>query len=465
MSDVVIPDKLRLRNVADLLPYARNARTHSEEQVKEIAASMVEFGYTNPVLADSKGIVAGHGRVLGAGFLYAAGTAIKLPSGELLPLGMVPVLDCEGWSDTKRKAYILADNKLAMNSGWDMPMLKLELEELKAEGFDLSLTGFGDAELADLFAPDEEDNGKDPDAVPELGPVPHSKPGDVWICGPHRVMCGDSLAITDWDKLMDGAKADMVWTDPPYNVAYESKLAGSIKNDDMGDQAFYDFLLGAYACMFAVMKPGAAIYVAHADTEGYNFRGAYLAAGFKLSGCLIWRKNSLVLGRSDYQWCHEPILYGWKPGGSHRWFGGRKQTTISDLGEGSPFEKQEDGRYVVRVGDRTLVVSADAMVEETESSVIYHDKPQRSKDHPTTKPVGLITKMLKNNARHNDIVVDAFGGSGSTMIAAEMVGMCGRLMELDPRFVDVQCRRYFEYTGRRAVHAETGESFPTTENI
>jgi DNA modification methylase len=462
---VAVSDKLRLRRIADLLPYARNARTHSDDQVREIAASMVEFGYTNPVLADSKGIVAGHGRVLGAGLLVAQGTPLRLPNGEELPLGTIPVIDCEGWSEAKRRAYILADNKIALNADWDVSMLKIELAELKEEGVDLSLTGFGDAELADLFTEEQDAGDKDPDAVPDTPETPHSKPGDVWICGPHRVMCGDSLAITDWDKLMDGAQADLVWTDPPYNVAYESKLAGKIKNDDMGDGQFHDFLLGAYSCLYAVMKPGAAIYVAHADTEGFNFRGAFKAAGFKLSGCLIWRKNSLVLGRSDYQWMHEPILYGWKPGGAHKWFGGRKQTTIHDLGENSPFEQQPDGRWAIRIGEQVLVVSGDAQAEWQESSIIYHDKPQRSKDHPTTKPTGLITKMLKNSARHNDIVVDAFGGSGSTMIAAETMGMCARLMELDPKFTDVQCRRYFEFTGRHAIHAETGERFPVAPAV
>ncbi len=445
MTEIVMPSGIVMRKVAELLPYARNARTHSTEQVAQIAASMKEFGFTNPVLTADDGVLAGHGRVLAAG---------------LLSLTIVPTIDLSHLTPTQRKAYILADNKIALNAGWDLSMLKVELEELQTEGFDLSLTGFGDAELADLFEPEEENNGKDPDDVPELGPVPHSKPGDVWICGPHKVMCGDSLAVTDWDKLMGTEKADIVWTDPPYNVAYESKLAGSIKNDDMGDRQFHDFLLGAYSCMLTVMKPGAAIYVAHADTEGFNFRGAFKAAGFKLAGCLIWRKNSFVLGRSDYQWMHEPILYGWKPGGAHKWFGGRKQTTIHDLGEDSPFEQQGDGRWTIRVGEQVLVVSGDAQVERQESSVIFHDKPQRSKDHPTTKPVGLITKMLKNNARHNDIVVDAFGGSGSTLIAAEMLGMCARLMELDPKFTDVQCRRYFEYAGRCPVHAETGEPFP-----
>jgi DNA modification methylase len=447
MPEIVMPRGIVMRKVAELLPYARNARTHSTEQVAQIAASMKEFGFTNPVLTADDGILAGHGRVLAAG---------------LLSLTIVPTIDLSHLTLTQRKAYILADNKIALNAGWDLSMLKVELEELQIEGFDLSLTGFGDAELADLFEPEEENNGKDPDDVPELGPEPHSKPGDVWICGPHKVMCGDSLAVTDWDKLMGSETADIVWTDPPYNVAYESKLAGSIKNDDMGDDEFRQFLASAFACLFAVMKPGAAIYVAHADLNGVSahFVNALKAATFHIQNCLVWRKNNIVLGRCDYQAMHEPILYGWKPGDKHRWFGGRKTRTVVELGEESPFEQQADGRWVVRVGGQVLVVTGDATVEGLESSVMLHDKPERSKDHPTTKPVGLITKMLKNSARHNDIVVDAFGGSGSTLIAAEMLGMCARLMELDPKFTDVQCRRYFEYTGRRPVHAETGEAFP-----
>lgn len=442
---VVMPDQIIKRKVDDLLPYARNARTHSAYQVSQIAASIKEFGFTNPVLVAGDDILAGHGRVMAA---------------KKLGLVWVPTLDLSHLSPTQRKAYILADNKIALNADWDLSMLKLELEELDDAGVDLHLLGFSDAELEDLFDVEELENGKDPDDVPPEPVVPHSRPGDIWICGPHKIMCGDSLSITDWETLMGSEKADIVWTDPPYNVAYESKLAGKIKNDDMDDKQFRDFLLGAYSCLYAVMKQGAAIYVAHADTEGFNFRGAFREAGFKLSGCLIWRKNSLVLGRSDYQWMHEPILYGWKPGSSHRWFGGRKQTTIVEAGDTMPFERQPDGRWVIRVGDRTLVVDGQAKVEELESSVIFHEKPPRSADHPTTKPVGLITRMLKNSARHNDIVIDAFGGSGSTMIAAEMMGMCARLMELDCKFVDVQARRYYAYTGRVPVHALTGEPFP-----
>jgi DNA modification methylase len=446
MSEIAMPTQIVLREVATLLPYARNARLHDDAQVANIASSMKEFGFTNPVLIADDTILAGHGRVMAA---------------NLLKLKVVPTIDLSHLSPTQRKAYVLADNKIALNSTYDLDMLRVELEELQAEGFDLGITGFGLEEISDLLTPEElPPSDKDPDALPEVPEEPHSKPGDVWILGPHRLMCGDSTMIDHWDTLMAGERADMVWTDPPYNVAYESKLAGAIKNDDMGDANFHQFLLDAYTSLFAVMKPGAAIYVAHADTEGYNFRSAFLKAGFKLSGCLIWEKDSLVLGRSDYQWMHEPILYGWKPGNAHRWFGGRKQTTVAKMGEAAPFEQQPDGRWVVRAGGQTFVVSGDAMVEQLESSVIYHEKPARSALHPTTKPVSLITKFLRNNARHNDIIVDAFGGSGSTLIAAEMMGMCARLMELDGRFADVICARYHGFTGRLPVHALTGEPFP-----
>jgi DNA modification methylase len=445
MADISMPTALVMRNVADLLPYARNARTHSDEQLAQIVASMTEFGFTNPILVSGDGILAGHGRILAA---------------EKLGLTVVPTIDLSHLSETQRQAYVLTDNKIALNAGWDLDMLRVELEELEAKGFDLSITGFGADELEELLHPDLEAPGGDPDEVPETPTVAHSVLGDVWICGAHKVMVGDALSVDAWDALMGTEKADVVWTDPPYNVDYESKLAGKIKNDKMGDGAFHEFLLGAFVALFTVMKSGAAIYIAHADTEGYNFRSAFLKAGLKLSGCLIWKKNTLVLGRSPYQWIHEPILYGWKPGKAHRWFGGRKQTTVTDLGDASPFELQPDGRWVVRVGEETLVVSGDALVERVETSLIYHDKPARSALHPTTKPVGLVTRLLKNSARRNDIVVDAFGGSGTTLIGSEMVGMCARLMELDPRFVDVTCARYLAYTGRVPVSAVTGLEFP-----
>ncbi|MGF6641868.1 site-specific DNA-methyltransferase [Paraburkholderia sp. MM6662-R1] len=446
---IMMPTALVMRRLEELVPYAQNARTHSDEQVAQIAASMREFGFTNPILTADDGILAGHGRLLAA---------------MSLSLQVVPTIDLSHLSQVQRRAYVLSDNKIAINAGWDLDILRMELGELDEAGFDLSITGFGAEELDELLAPQMPGDGPDPDEVPEPPVVPFSKPGDVWILGPHRVLCGDALAVTDWETLMEGERADIVWTDPPYNVDYSSK-AGKIKNDNMADKAFHDFLAGAFGGLYTVMKAGAAIYVAHADTEGYNVRSAFRAAGFRLSGCIIWRKNSLVLGRSPYQWIHEPILYGWRPGAAHRWFGGRKQTTVMDLGEASPFQQQDDGRWVVQAGDQLLVVSGEAMVENLEPSVISYDRPSRSALHPTTKPVGLIVRMLRNSARPNDIVVDAFGGSGSTLIGAEMAGMCARVMELDAKFVDVICKRYFGFTGRRAVHAETGEPFPDSDPV
>lgn len=462
MNANVTAPQIELRPIESLTPYARNSKKHSDEQLALIQSSMVEWGFTNPVLADEKGIVAGHGRVMAATRLYAAGQSLRFPNGAAIPAGMVPVIDCTGWSDAQRRAYVIADNRLAEKGAeWDLEMLKLEMDDLMESGFDFEMTGFSADDLAGLFAlEDVPGNEKDPDDCPDAPETPHSKPGDVWVLGPHRVACGDSTDVGVWDKVMQGELADACWCDPPYNVAYNSKLAGSIKNDDMGDSEFLDLLRGMFGAMFSVMKPGAAIYVAHADTEGLNFRRAFIESGFKLSGCIIWRKDSLVLGRSDYQWMHEPILYGWKPGSAHKWFGGRKQTTIAEYGNTGPVKQAADGRWVIEIGDTVLVVDGDAKIEESPSSVVFHEKPKRSADHPTMKPVGLIEKQLRFSARPGDIVIDCCGGSGSTMMAAERLGMCARLVELDPKFVDVECQRYFDYTGRVPVHAETGEPFP-----
>ena len=453
--------KTRYASVDALIPYIRNARTHDDKNVALIAGSISEFGFTNPVLADDKGIVAGHGRVLGAQKLYAAGLPIKLPNGDQIPFGTVPVVDCSGWSDTKRRAYILADNSIALASGWNDELLKVELADLKLEGFDLDLLGFGDL-LTDLLDPDLNNPDKDPDAAPDVPDTPHSKLGDIWCCGPHRIMCGSSLLPADWSALMCGELADLCITDPPYNVAFESKLAGSIKNDDMPDKEFRAFLFDAFHCLYSVMKPGASIYVYHADLEGYNFRGAFRDAGFHTSGCLIWKKNALVLGRSPYQWIHESCLFGFKKGAAHRFFGGRKQVTVTDFGE--PFTQQDDGTWAIEVNGQTLVIEGNAKVKALESSMIYCNKPKRSKQHPTMKPTELLLKNMRNSGRINDIVVDAFGGSGSTMIAADMIGMVSRSMELDPKFVDVQAQRYFEWTGRVPTHAVTGEQFPVKKS-
>ncbi len=425
----------QVRPVASLKPYEKNARTHSAEQVEQLTRSIREFGFTNPLLVDEQDrIIAGHGRL-------QAALALKMAE--------VPVIILAGLTDAQRRALILADNKIALNSGWDLKLLTEELADLKLDGYDLTLTGFSLEEI-DAMTPVVVDE-RDPDDAPDLPAEPKTKPGDVYVLGPHRLVCGDSTSMENIDRLMQGALADVCWTDPPYNVAYETK-AGKIANDDLDDGEFRDFLSGAYGCAFAVMKPGAAIYVAHADTEGLNFRATFRAAGFKLSGCLIWRKDSLVLGRMDYQPIHEPILYGWKPGSRHRWYGGRKLTTMIDLDqERMPFKRRDDGKYEIRLGDTVMVIDGAATIEELVPSVINEPKPKRSDGHPTMKPVALIERMLRNSARPGDIVLDLFGGSGSTLMAAERLGMCARLSELDPGYCDVIVGRWESYTGRKAV--------------
>lgn len=428
-----------------LVPYARNARTHSEAQVAQIAASIKEWGWTVPVLVDEEGtIIAGHGRVLAA---------------QSLGLAEVPVMVAAGWTEAQRRAYVLADNKLALNAGWDEDMLKLELEALSEIGFDSGLAGFSEDEIADLFANTSNGGLTDPDAVPPIAPA-RSRPGDTWILGPHRVRCGDATVLEDVEGAMGGgAMADACWTDPPYNVNYESKLAGKIKNDSMDDGSFRQFLMDSFVTTFTVLKPGSAIYVAHADSEGLNFRGAFREAGFKISGCLIWAKNSLVLGRSDYQWQHEPVLYGWKPGARHRWFGGRKQTTLLQLG-GSVFAVNEDGSVTARIGGETLLIEgSDLKATALESTLVRVEKPKRSSEHPTMKPVELISRMLRNSTRAGDLVLDIFGGSGSTLIACEMLGRHSRLVELDPKFVDVIVKRWQEFTGQQATLEGDGRTF------
>ena len=453
--------QIELRPLAGLIPYIRNARTHSPRQIEQIKASLLEFGWTNAVLADHAGIVAGHGRVMAASALYRDGQTIRFPGGAQIPTGMVPVVDCSGWSDAQRRAYILADNQLALSAGWDEDMLRVELADLQTDGFDLGLTGFEGAELSDLLA-GVLDLGApvvDPDDVPDAPAEPVSRIGDVWICGDHRIACMDSLSLAAWGNLMQGDVARLCVTDPPYNVNFEG-AAGKIKNDNMADSEFRKFLHAAFAAMFQNMEPGAPLYVAHADTQGLNFRGALSDVGFKLSGCLIWCKQSLVLGRSDWQWRHEPILYLWRPGAAHRWYGGRKRTTILEYGDGNPFQRLADGRWAMSVGGQTLIVSGDAEIEEVPGSVIYHDKPSRSELHPTTKPTGLWRKLIEPSSRPGDIVIDPFSGSGTTLITCEMMGRCARVAELDEKFVDVGVIRWQMLTGRRAVHAKTGKDFP-----
>ena len=438
------------KKIKELIPYCNNSRTHSDEQVLQIASSIKEFGFTNPVLIDGQGgIIAGHGRIMAA---------------QKLKMDEVPTITLSDLSEAQKKAYIIADNKLALNAGWDEEMLRLEISELGDLGFDLALTGFSDEDMDALFAKDAVQEGlTDPDDVPDLAD-PISKQGDVWVLGAHKVMCGDSTSLVDVESLMGGLMADACWTDPPYNVNYESKLAGKIKNDSMADGKFRAFLYDAFISAYAVMKPGAPIYVAHADTEGLNFRGAFKDAEFKISGCLVWAKDSLVLGRSDYQWQHEPVLYGWKPGAAHRWYGGRKQTTLMQLG-GSVFTQNEDGTVTAKIGDQSIVISGDNLkATQTESTIIRCEKPKRSSAHPTMKPVELISKMLRNSTREGDIVVDLFGGSGSTLISCQMLGRQARLMELDAKFVDVIVRRWQDFTGKQATLESNGKTYNELSN-
>ena len=455
-----VQDKIEMLECAALAPYARNSRTHSKEQIAQIARSIQEFGFTNPVLIDGQGgIVAGHGRVLAA---------------QSIGVGSVPCLRVDWLTEAQKKAYVIADNQLALQAGWDNDILSAEIKELQQDGFALDLLGFSNEDLDSMLGIADEVSGKDPEDCPPPVTDPVSVLGDVWNLGMHRLICGDCTTPTAMAALMDSEMADVCWTDPPYNVAYGDKAeflnngdngrtqrnTSRILNDDMDDASFAQFLGDFYRAAFTVMKPGAAIYVAHAETERSNFTREMLNNGFKLSGVVIWRKNTLVLGRSDYQWIHEPILYGWKIGGAHRWFGGRKKTTIEHMGDGSPFVKRADGKWELHLGGGIFVVEGKAEIEELLTSVIVEDKPRRNDVHPTMKPVALIERMLRNSAQSGDIVLDCFGGSGSTLMAAERLQMKARLSELSPNYVDVIIRRWQEYTGQRAIHAVTGKHFP-----
>jgi site-specific DNA-methyltransferase (adenine-specific) len=389
--------KITQISIDDLIPYANNARTHSDDQVTQIASSIKEFGFTNPVLIDKdNGIIAGHGRVMAA---------------KKLGLSEVPAIMLDHLTDTQRKAYILADNRIALNSGWDNELLALELQELDTN-IDLALLGFDADELNALLNPEVLNEGlTDEDAVPDVPDEPVTKLGDIYQLGNHRLMCGDSTSIDAVEKLMDGQLADQWITDPPYNVDYEGSDGQKIKNDSMGDDDFRLFLYEAFISAFTFMKSGASFYIWHADLEGYNFRGAVKDCGQIIRSCLIWNKPSLVMGRSDYHWKHEPCLYGWKDGASHLWATDRKQSTVID----------------------------------------FIGKVKKNDLHPTMKPVELIEYLILNNTKGSDIVLDNFGGSGTTLIACEKNGRNARLMELDPKYCDVIIKRWEEFTGKKAV--------------
>ena len=391
---------------SDLVPYENNSRTHSKEQVEQIKRSITEFGFTNPILIDEhNGIIAGHGR---------------LQAAQELGIKLVPTILLEGLTEAQRKAYVIADNNLALNAGWDLDVLKLEIEGLGEFDFDIDLLGFDDDFLAGLMEEEPADGLTDEDEVPELEDDPVTVEGDVWILGNHRLMCGDSTKIDAVEKLMDGQKADLWLTDPPYNVAYEGKTKDALKiqNDSQSDLDFRQFLRDCYVAADFVMKEGAVFYIWHADSEGYNFRGAAMDAGWKVRQCLIWKKQTLVMGRQDYHWKHEPCLYGWKEGAGHLWAADRKQTTILEF-----------------------------------------DRPSKSVEHPTMKPVELFEYQLLNNTKGSDLILDSFGGSGTTMIAAEKNNRYSRLMELDPKYCDVIIKRWQDFTGKEAVLESNGKTY------
>lgn len=421
------------KKVTELIPYVNNARTHNEEQVLQIAASIKEFGFTNPVLIDGEnGIIAGHGRLMAA---------------KKLGMEEVPTIELSHLSEAQRKAYILADNKLALNSGWDNDLLAIEFAELGALGFDLELTGFTLDEI-DALTPEEIPPGlTDEDSVPELPEEPVTKLGDVWLCGNHRVMCGDSTSIDAVQGLMGGGLADMVWTDPPYNVAING-IAGKIMNDDMDNESFKTFLSDVYACYFMTLKAGGVIYVAHADSERANFTQCYKESGLKLSQVLIWVKQSGTLSRQDFNWQHEPILYGWKEGAAHYFCGDFTRTTIID-----------DDIDLKKMTKPQLQELVNSYRTEQKTTALRENRPSRSELHPTMKPVNLVQRMIEWSSVQKDVVLDLFGGSGSTLMACVNAGRYARLMELDPKYCDVIVKRWQDFTGQQATLESTGEYF------
>ena len=390
-----------------LIPHARNARTHSDAQVAQIAGSIAEFGFVNPVLVGDDGvIVAGHGRILAA---------------RKLGLDQAPVIVLAHLSPTQRRALMIADNQIASNSGWDDEMLAAELAALKEEDFDLDLLGFDDAALDRLLA-DTIEATEASDEAPEPPANPVSRPGDVWICGEHRVICGDATVLGDVETVLDGELADMTFCDPPYNVNYansaKDKQRGkdrAILNDALGE-SFGAFLYDASVNILTATK--GAVYICMSSSELDTLQKAFREAGGKWSTFVIWAKNTFTLGRADYQRQYEPILYGWKDGADHYWCGARDQ------------------------GD-----------------VWFVDKPHKNDLHPTMKPVALVERAIRNSSKSRDIVLDPFGGSGTTMIACENTGRRARLIELDPKYVDVIVTRWQSLTGGVATHAASGQSF------
>ena len=386
--------EMNLVDVDKLIPYVNNARTHSKEQINKLRASIREFGFINPVIIDRDyNVIAGHGRILAS---------------QEEGIDKVPCVFVDYLTDAQKKAYIIADNRMALDADWDEELLKIEIESLKDEDFDLSFTGFDESELLDLFGDDSKGKVEDDnfDLSSALEKASFVEKGDVWTIGKHRLMCGDATSKEDIQTLMGDTKGNLILTDPPYGVSFKSSSGLTIENDSMKNDEFYNFLLSAFKNMADHLEKGGSAYVFHADTEGLNFRKAFVDSGFHLAGCCIWVKNSLVLGRSDYQWQHEPVLYGFMQNGKHRWYSDRKQTTIWNF-----------------------------------------DKPKKNSNHPTSKPLDLLSYPIGNSTQENAVVIDTFGGSGSTLMACEKMNRICYTMELDEKYASVILRRYVEDTG------------------
>lgn len=385
---------MQLVDINKLVPYVNNARTHSPEQITKLRSSLREFGFVNPVIIDRDfNVLAGHGRIEAA---KAEG------------MTEVPCVFADEMTEAQKKAYILADNRMALDAGWDEEMLRIELEALEELGYGLEYTGFDDEELKALFsiADDPEVEDDDFDLTAALEKAAFVEPGDVWHVGKHTLMCGDATDPEQVSTLMGDAKANLMLTDPPYGVSFKSWKGLTIKNDSIKDEKFYEFLLEAFKNMKDHMATGSAAYCFHADTESIVFRRAFMDAGFHLAEVCIWVKNSLVPGYSDYQWMHEPILYGYLQGKKHNWFSDRKQTTVWNF-----------------------------------------NKPKTNNNHPTSKPLDLLSYPIGNSTQANAVVIDTFGGSGSTMMACEKMNRICYMMELDEKYASVILRRYVEDTG------------------
>lgn len=387
--------KYELVDVDRLIPYINNARTHSKEQVTRLASSIKEFGFINPVITDGEhGILAGHGRIAAA---------------KQLGIKQVPCISADYLTEAQKKAYILADNRLPMDAGWDNDLLKIEIESLQAEGFDVGITGFDEKEIADLFAADNEAQEDGFDVDEELSKPCFSQAGDVWHLGKHRVICGDSTKQDTYAALLGDDKVNLVCTDPPYLVKLNS-TSGTIKNDDLNDEEGLKFLKGAFSCMHDSMAKDASIYVFYATAKARVFHDAFEDSGFKVGAGLVWKKDRLVLTRTDWKYIHEPIIFGWRKDGRHRWYGDQKQTTVFEF----------------------------ARIKNSKNDGC---------GHPSSKPVPLIAYLIKQCTQENGLVLDGFLGSASTLIACEQLNRICYGIELEPKFVDVAVNRYIQQAG------------------